>query len=175
MILISKHFFVLYNSWLSRMQSERIVPNTAAFSSALTAHARESNEEKSFDIVVDKFLRNMQSVQARPSDFTYATIIDGFCKRGKVEDADIFFKRMVQDQLRPCQLVFNSLINGYTCRGDTNAAVECFKKMEKYNVKPDQQNLKVMEIATKIAANPTGRAWFAKKKNYKDHAVLNKM
>ncbi|KAG5034956.1 hypothetical protein JHK87_009866 [Glycine soja] len=64
--------------------------------------------------------------------YTYTTMIRGFCKVGKVENACKVFDRLVESQsCKPDVVSFTTLIDGYSKRGGFREALECLKEMVK--------------------------------------------
>ncbi|KAJ4956507.1 hypothetical protein NE237_013290 [Protea cynaroides] len=65
---------------------------------------------------------------------TYNTLIDGYCKMGRVGKmykADALLKEMISSKIYPNEITFNSLIDGYCKDENTSAAIKLFKEMKR--------------------------------------------
>jgi pentatricopeptide repeat protein len=59
-----------------------------------------------------------------PDDFTYNTIIDGYCKRGMLHEANELLKDAVFKGFVPDRVTYCSLIKGLCAEGDVERGPE---------------------------------------------------
>ncbi|KAF9616142.1 hypothetical protein IFM89_028608 [Coptis chinensis] len=68
---------------------------------------------------------------------TWNSIISGYCRRGKNEEALRLFDRMRAEGVEPGVITWNILIASYNQMGNSDVALELMKKMESHGIAPD--------------------------------------
>ncbi|CAN1302880.1 Pentatricopeptide repeat-containing protein At5g57250, mitochondrial [Linum perenne] len=74
----------------------------------------------------------------RPSEVTYATLIDSLCREGYLMDAQQLVDRMVLSGYKRSAHVYNSLLNGYCLTGQVEEALKILRGMDVEHLTPDQ-------------------------------------
>ncbi|EAY94290.1 hypothetical protein OsI_16061 [Oryza sativa Indica Group] len=72
-----------------------------------------------------------------PNVVTFTSVISGYCKAGKLEDAMAVYNDMVASGIMPNTVTYNVLINGYGKVGDLGSAVEVYQQMTRLRCPPD--------------------------------------
>ncbi|GJN27480.1 hypothetical protein PR202_gb15508 [Eleusine coracana subsp. coracana] len=72
-----------------------------------------------------------------PNVVTYTSVISGYCKAGKMEDAIAVFNDMIDFGTTPNAVTYNVLINGYGKVGDMESAERVYQQMMIRRCPPD--------------------------------------
>ncbi|KAL5215791.1 hypothetical protein ABZP36_007192 [Zizania latifolia] len=72
-----------------------------------------------------------------PNVVTFTSVISGYCKSGKMEDAMAVYNDMVESGMVPNTVTYNVLINGYGKVGDIGSAVAVYQQMMLRRCHPD--------------------------------------
>ncbi|XP_062184854.1 LOW QUALITY PROTEIN: pentatricopeptide repeat-containing protein At2g06000-like [Phragmites australis] len=72
-----------------------------------------------------------------PNVVTYTSVISGYCKAGRMEDAMAVYNDMVGSGTAPNAVTYNVLINGYGKAGDMGSAVGVYQQMMLRRCPPD--------------------------------------
>uniref|UniRef100_A0A0D9W5I5 Pentacotripeptide-repeat region of PRORP domain-containing protein n=1 Tax=Leersia perrieri TaxID=77586 RepID=A0A0D9W5I5_9ORYZ len=72
-----------------------------------------------------------------PNVVTFTSVISGYCKAGRMEDAMSVYSDMVASGTMPNVVTYNVLINGYGKVGDMGSAVEVYRQMVLRHCPPD--------------------------------------
>ncbi|XP_040379145.1 pentatricopeptide repeat-containing protein At2g06000-like [Oryza brachyantha] len=72
-----------------------------------------------------------------PNVVTFTSVISGYCKAGKMEDAMAVYDDMVVSGTMPNAVTYNVLINGYGKVGDMGSAVQVYQQMMRLRCPPD--------------------------------------
>ncbi len=68
---------------------------------------------------------------------TLNTLIHGFCKEGKLHEANKVFIEMKAMNVTPNTVTYNTLINGYSQVGDSEMGSKLYEEMLRNQVKAD--------------------------------------
>ena len=60
---------------------------------------------------------------------TFNTLIDGFCRVGRLEDAVKVFNQIKEKELAPTVITYTTLIKGYYKEHHVDESLEYFKEM----------------------------------------------
>jgi pentatricopeptide repeat protein len=72
-----------------------------------------------------------------PNVVTYTSVISGYCKAGRMEDAMAVYNDMLESGTRPNTVTYNVLINGYGKAGDIESAVGMYQQLMLRRCPPD--------------------------------------
>ncbi|CAN1237803.1 Pentatricopeptide repeat-containing protein At5g57250, mitochondrial [Linum grandiflorum] len=102
-----------------------------------------------YSIVVDGLIKGGHTIKAldicelaekrmnlRPSEVTYATLIDSLCREGYLMDAQQLVDRMVLGGYKKGAHVYNSLLNGYCKTGEVEEALMILNNMDAEHLRP---------------------------------------
>lgn len=73
-----------------------------------------------------------------PLPFVYNPVIDGFCKAGNVDEANVIVAEMEAKKCNPDKLTFTILIIGHCVKGRMVEAINIFNKMLALGCSPDE-------------------------------------
>ncbi|GMH18291.1 hypothetical protein Nepgr_020132 [Nepenthes gracilis] len=86
-------------------------------------------------------MRLMQEIRANghmPSLYIYNSMIYGFCKENRMQDAYDHLESMQKEGLPPNHVTFTILIDGHIRHGEVDCALWLFNKMNEYGCKLDK-------------------------------------
>ncbi|KAB1209233.1 hypothetical protein CJ030_MR6G016127 [Morella rubra] len=131
----------------------RISPNVYTLNMLMRAYCKLGKVEKplrfsgrwrSWDTAIRVFLNfaiklrnSMEKNGLNPSVVTFNTLIHGFCKEGKLQEASKVFIEMKAMNVAPNTVTYNTLINGYSPVGDSDISGRLYEEMLKNQVKAD--------------------------------------
>ncbi|KAM0069101.1 putative tetratricopeptide-like helical domain superfamily [Helianthus debilis subsp. tardiflorus] len=72
-----------------------------------------------------------------PDVITYSALIDGYCLRGEIDEAEKVLDGMVEKELVPNIITYNSLINGYCKKKRIGKAMRLFEEIQDKGLIPD--------------------------------------
>ncbi|CAL5031825.1 unnamed protein product [Urochloa decumbens] len=72
-----------------------------------------------------------------PNVVTYTSVISGYCKAGRMEDAMAVYNDMLESGTVPNTITYNVLINGYGKAGDIESAVGMYQQLMLRRCPPD--------------------------------------
>ncbi|KAK3000958.1 hypothetical protein RJ639_013854 [Escallonia herrerae] len=120
------------NLW-AEMNARKLSPNVYTFSILINALCKGNrlNEARGF-------LRQLKlRSDIVPQAFVYNPVIDGFCKAGNVDEANVIVTEMEEKRCKPDKLTFTILILGHCMKGRMGEAITIFKKMLAVGCAPD--------------------------------------
>ncbi|XP_047337850.1 pentatricopeptide repeat-containing protein At2g06000-like [Impatiens glandulifera] len=116
------------------MKARRLYPNAYTFSIIINALCRGNRLNEARDIL--KELRDRKDIVAKP--FIYNPVIDGFCKAGNVDEANVIVAEMEENRCKPDKLTFTILIIGHCVKGRMFEAIEIYNRMLAIGCTPDK-------------------------------------
>ncbi|CAH1435592.1 unnamed protein product [Lactuca virosa] len=125
---VSKAFKIL-----DEMSRRNLHPNIRTFSILINALCKEGRLNEAHDLLQELNKRD----DIAPKAFIYNPVIDGFCKAGNVDKANVIFKEMEEKKVNPDKLTFTILIIGHCMKGRMVEAISLFEKMVKDECAPD--------------------------------------
>lgn len=93
-----------------------------------------SEEMKCFAV---KLIHDIEKSMSTPNLHLYNTIISGFCRTDRMQEAYDRFELMQSKGLCANQVTYTILIQGHIMSGDIDSAIEIFNKMNADGVAPD--------------------------------------
>eukprot|EP01104_Vermistella_antarctica_P020356 TRINITY_DN8685_c0_g1_i1.p1 TRINITY_DN8685_c0_g1~~TRINITY_DN8685_c0_g1_i1.p1 ORF type:complete len:988 (+),score=197.04 TRINITY_DN8685_c0_g1_i1:85-3048(+) len=100
--------------------------DTAAYNKVLRLFALDGNFE-----MVRSYIKEMSEHRVRPTHETYESVITGYARNNRIEDALFLFEEMAEIGHKPSSLVFGDLMKSYATNVDKVAEVlNWMKKME---------------------------------------------
>nr|CAD1826118.1 unnamed protein product [Ananas comosus var. bracteatus] len=72
-----------------------------------------------------------------PNVVTYTSVISGYCKMGRMEEAFRVFNDMIGLGIKPSRVTYNVLIDGYGKAGDMPSAASVYERMALCGCPPD--------------------------------------
>ncbi|MCV5004772.1 pentatricopeptide repeat-containing protein, partial [Escherichia coli] len=67
-------------------------------------------------------VNKMENQGLFPDVITYNAILDGFCKQGRMHEAEQVLRRMTEHGVKPDRSTYTSLINGHVSQDNLKAA-----------------------------------------------------
>lgn len=116
------------------MNSKRLFPNVYTFSVVISALCNENRLNEARDLLRQLFWRD----DIVPKAFIYNPVIDGFCKAGNVDEANVIVAEMEAKKCVPDKYTFTILILGHCMKGRMCEAINIFNKMLVVGCSPDQ-------------------------------------
>ncbi|KAK2638664.1 hypothetical protein Ddye_026459 [Dipteronia dyeriana] len=92
--------------------------------SGFKIHQREFRGSK-------KLFEEMEKRGVRPNCVTYSALIDGYSKKGNLDEAKLLFEEMEKKGLRPNIITYSALIDGYSKKGNIKEAKRLYEEMVK--------------------------------------------
>nr|GEX04210.1 hypothetical protein [Tanacetum cinerariifolium] len=115
------------------MNRRNLYPNIYTFSILINSLCKESRFSEARDLL--RQLKKRGDIVAKA--FIYNPVIDGFCKAGNVDEANVIFKDMEEKRCKPDKLTFTILIIGHCAKGRMVEAISLFDKMLIVGCAPD--------------------------------------
>ncbi|PWA58577.1 Pentatricopeptide repeat-containing protein [Artemisia annua] len=115
------------------MNRRNLYPNIYTFSILINSLCKESRFSEARDLL--RQLKKRGDIVAKA--FIYNPVIDGFCKAGNVDEANVIFKEMEEKRCKPDKLTFTILIIGHCAKGRMVEAISLFDKMLIVGCAPD--------------------------------------
>ncbi|GJY80277.1 pentatricopeptide repeat-containing protein [Tanacetum coccineum] len=115
------------------MNRRNLYPNIYTFSILINSLCKESRFSEARDLL--RQLKKRGDIIAKA--FIYNPVIDGFCKAGNVDEANVIFKEMEEKRCKPDKLTFTILIIGHCAKGRMVEAISLFDKMLIVGCAPD--------------------------------------
>ncbi|URE03795.1 hypothetical protein MUK42_21088 [Musa troglodytarum] len=115
--------------------------NSYTFNILIHALCRGSSKE---DIRAEEFLEEMESEGFDPDVITYNTLMDGYCRRGMLEDAFHLYRIMRYRGVEPDLISYTILMNGLCRDGKVIQARQLFDTMLRRGVCPDSRSYNVL-------------------------------
>nr|GEX42677.1 hypothetical protein [Tanacetum cinerariifolium] len=107
------------------MNRRNLYPNIYTFSILINTLCKEGRFIEARDL-----LRQLkQRGDIVPKAFIYNPVIDGFCKAGNVDEANLIVTEMEENRCKPDKLTFTILIIGHCAKGRMVEAISLFDKM----------------------------------------------
>jgi len=117
-------------------QEDKIQSNIIIFNAVLDVCVESKNLEKLKEIYgFIKIMCNMCSTFPKPNLITYSTIIKGFAKCGKMEDAMEIYESLKAQNFQLDEVLFNTLIDGFAKSGNLPMAIKLYEEMKNYGIK----------------------------------------
>ncbi|KAM7470410.1 hypothetical protein LguiA_008593 [Lonicera macranthoides] len=125
---------------LDEMKARSLSPNLYTFSILIHALCKENRLKEARDILRMLNLRT----DIVPQPFIYNPVIDGFCKAGKIDEANAIVTEMEEKRCRPDKLTYTILILGHCMKGRMLDAISIFNKMLAFGCAPDTITIKCL-------------------------------
>nr|XP_043634042.1 pentatricopeptide repeat-containing protein At2g06000-like [Erigeron canadensis] len=115
------------------MNRRNISPNLHTFSILIRSLCRESRLNEARDLL--RQLKRRDDIVSKA--FVYNFVIDGFCKAGNVDEANVIVKEMEEKRCKPDKMTFTILIIGHCMKGRMIEAISLFDNMLIVGCAPD--------------------------------------
>ncbi|CAK9151213.1 unnamed protein product [Ilex paraguariensis] len=115
------------------INARNLSPNAYTFSVLINALCKENRLNEARDLL--RLLRWRTDIVPHP--FIYNPVIDGFCKSGNVDEANVIVTEMEEKRCSPDKLTFTILILGHCMKGRMFDAISIFNKMLSVGCAPD--------------------------------------
>ncbi|KAA8545549.1 hypothetical protein F0562_020333 [Nyssa sinensis] len=116
-----------------QMKKQNLPPNVYSFAILINALCNENRLSEARDFL--RQLKCREDIVPRP--FIYNPVIDGFCKAGNVDEANMIVAEMEEKRCNPDKLTFTILIIGHCMKGRMLEAIGIFNKMLAIGCAPD--------------------------------------
>ncbi|CAL5358401.1 unnamed protein product [Camellia sinensis] len=114
--------------------ARNLSPNVYTFAILINALCKDNRLSVARDLL--KQLRRRRDIV--PQTFIYNPVIDGFCKAGNVDEANVIVAEMEEKRCKPDKLTFTILIIGHCMKGRMPEAISMFNKMLAISCAPDR-------------------------------------
>lgn len=84
-----------------------------------------------------KLWNELLSCGCLPNDFTFATMVDGYCRQGRLEQALELCSKMWKEGLRPDVVTCSALLNGLCKSGRIQETKDLLSKMSRSGLAND--------------------------------------
>ncbi|KAK1313543.1 hypothetical protein QJS10_CPA06g02498 [Acorus calamus] len=118
--------------WIE-MKERRISPNVYTFAVLINALCKENWLREARELLVE--LKWRRDILPRP--FIYNPVVDGFCKAGDVDEANMIVAEMEEKGCSPDKFTYTILIIGHCMKGRMLEAINLFHKMVNSGCAPD--------------------------------------
>ena len=149
-----------------QMQLSNFKPNKVTYMSVLKACARLSSLREGQHIHINIILNHWD-----PDIFLGSSLIDMYCKCGRIEDANYIFTSMSQRDV----IAWNSIIDGFSEMGENKEALNLFWKMQVDEVSPDEITfVSTLKACTNLGAMDFGQELYVEiiKKGFESDSLL---
>ncbi|KAG9135385.1 hypothetical protein Leryth_007163 [Lithospermum erythrorhizon] len=119
---------------LDDMDEKKLSPNLYTFSVLINALCGVNRLDEARQLLSKLQMR--EDIIPRP--FIYNPVIDGFCKAGNVDEANIIVGEMEANRCPPDKLTYTILILGHCMKGRMSEAISIFNKMLPVGCAPDK-------------------------------------
>ncbi|KNA25796.1 hypothetical protein SOVF_003670 isoform C [Spinacia oleracea] len=120
------------------MVDRKLFPNKYTFSILIIALCKENRLNEACDLLRQLKLRN----DIIPQPFMYNPVIDGLCKAGKVDEANLVVSEMEERRCKHDKYTFTILIIGHCMKGRMLEAIKIFNRMLSVKCNPDDITIK---------------------------------
>merc|ERR1712160_158982 len=110
--------------------------NIVIYNAILDVCVNSKNLEKLKEIY--EYIKTMSNICPnfpKPNLITWATIIKGFAKNGKMQDALELYETLKTQQVELDEVLFNTLIDGFARNGDVKNATKIYEEAKAYGIK----------------------------------------
>ncbi|KHN06169.1 Pentatricopeptide repeat-containing protein, mitochondrial [Glycine soja] len=113
------------------MKENGFVPNVETCNQMLSLFLKLNRTQMAWVLYAEVFRINIRSSvytfniminRVIPDEITYNTLLQGYCREGKVEEARLLLDEMKRRGIKPDLISYNTLISGYSKRGDMKDA-----------------------------------------------------
>ncbi|XP_059648118.1 pentatricopeptide repeat-containing protein At2g06000 [Cornus florida] len=115
------------------MNVKNLYPNVYTFAILINALCKENRINEARDLL--RQLKSRGDIVPRP--FIYNPVIDGFCKAGNIDEANVIVAEMAEKRCNPDKLTYTILIIGHCVKGRMLEAISIFNKMLAVGCAPD--------------------------------------
>ncbi|KAL6964338.1 hypothetical protein U1Q18_035393 [Sarracenia purpurea var. burkii] len=116
------------------MNKRNLPPNVYTFAILINCLCKENRLNAARDLL--RQLRWREDIVPQP--FIYNPVIDGCCKAGNVDEANVIVAEMEAKSCNPDKLTFTILIIGHCMKGRMREAINIFNKMLAIGCAPDR-------------------------------------
>jgi len=74
-----------------------------------------------------------------PDVITYNVILDGFCRQGRMKEAELVLEKMIEKGVNPDRFTYTSLINGHVSQENLKEAFRFHDEMLQRGFVPDDK------------------------------------
>ncbi|XP_057522462.1 pentatricopeptide repeat-containing protein At2g06000-like [Amaranthus tricolor] len=138
---------------LREMVNRNVPPNKYTFSILIIALCKENRLNEACDLLRQLKLRN--DIVLQP--FMYNSVIDGLCKAGKVDEANVIVSEMDERNCKHDKYTYTILIIGHCMKGRMLEAIKIFNKMLSVKCTPDDVTVKSL-LSCLVKAGMPGEA-----------------
>lgn len=115
---------------------EKINSNIIIYNAVLDVCVESKNLEKLKEIYeFIKIMCNICPQFPKPNLITYSTIIKGFVKCQKMDEAMDLYETLKSQKFQLDEVLFNTLIDGYGKQGNDKMAIKLYEEMKSYGIK----------------------------------------
>ncbi|MQL87718.1 hypothetical protein Taro_020259 [Colocasia esculenta] len=115
------------------MCEKGVRPNAYTFAVVVNALCKVNRVSEARDLLTE--MKGRTDIVPKP--FIYNPVLDGFCKAGNIEDANLIFREMVERKCSPDTVTYTVLIIGHCMKGRMSEAIALFDKMGQSGCSPD--------------------------------------
>ncbi|KAK1268795.1 Pentatricopeptide repeat-containing protein [Acorus gramineus] len=132
-VLVDGNLLKLAHSFYREMKDANFGRSVAALNVLVKAFCRA---ERTLEFAVRVF-EEMPMRGLEPDCYTYGTLINGFCRFGRIGRAKELFDEMGAKGLSPTVVTYSCLIHGLCLANDLGGAFDLFIEMKRRNVEPN--------------------------------------
>ncbi|CAN8245931.1 unnamed protein product [Cochlearia groenlandica] len=132
-ILVEENQLNLAFKFYKNMREIGLPPTVASLNVLIKALCRN-------EATVDAGLKIFHEMPKRgcdPDSYTYGTLISGFCRFGRIEEAKKLFKEMVDKDCAPTVVTYTSLIHGLCGSKNVEEAMRYLEEMKSKGIEPN--------------------------------------
>ncbi|XAR71514.1 hypothetical protein NMG60_11028824 [Bertholletia excelsa] len=116
------------------LKSKNLSPNVYTFAILINSLCKENRLNEACDLL--RQLKWREDIVPQP--FIYNPVIDGLCKSGNVDEANVIVAEMEAKKCNPDKVTFTILIIGHCMKGKMSEAINIFNKMHAIGCAPDR-------------------------------------
>lgn len=132
-ILVDENHLKTAFGFYRYMKKMGIRPSIASLNILIKALVKS---DKTIDAAL-KIFHEMPNQEHTPDSYTYGTLINGFCRLGKISEAKELFSQMGANGCSPTVVTYTSLIHGLCQSSCLDEAVELLEEMKRKGIKPN--------------------------------------
>ncbi|KAF5742307.1 hypothetical protein HS088_TW09G00351 [Tripterygium wilfordii] len=132
-ILVEENLLKIALRFYKDMRGMGIKPSVASLNILIKALCKNSG---TIDAAL-KIFHEMPKHGCTPDSYTYGTLINGFCRIGKINEAKELFKEMEEKGCLPSVVTYTSLICGLCQSSNVDEAMELLEEMKTNGIEPN--------------------------------------
>ncbi|KAI9107988.1 hypothetical protein K1719_020861 [Acacia pycnantha] len=125
------------------LQSTCFTPDIISYNILIHASIRKQNK-----LLLSQLFKDMYRQKLKPDHFTYGSVINGFCREGKISGALNIRKLMLENGIVPGIAIYNAILKAMFQRGKFWDIMGLSKIMAMEGCQPDKITFEILERAT---------------------------